>query len=214
MSDWLHAFIIYHPVQTQNWSWSSFTAPPGIRPGSPPVPKVQLNDANRDGSKCFLSRDWFCDKRRRLVWQTGRRGAVHNVALSPVQRLTKMLSSPGCVSILVRWWKVTGQDIWEWHVTFLKEQPHHSGAFEPFAAAVAPGGASSTGTLTAKRMVRSLYIQSDASCTFMWISGNTNSMWSLLKEGSRAKSLLDTAEWGIKTAADRDSTRKDGCNIS
>lgn len=109
-------------------------------------PKVQLNYAIRDGNTCLLSRDWFSDKRHRLGWQTGRTGVVHGVELSAVRRLTKMLSSPGCVSILVLWWKVTGQDIREWHVTFLKEQPHHSGTFEPFAAAFTPGGASSTET--------------------------------------------------------------------
>lgn len=154
---------------------------------------------NREGNECILSRDWFSIKRHRLVWQTRRRGVVPSPELSVVQRLTTTCSSSGCASILVLWWKVTGQDIREWHVTFLKEQPHHSSTFEPFAAAVAPGGASSTEMVIAKTMDWLPYMQSDASFTFMWISGSTNSMWSLLKEGYRAKSLLDEAEWGIKT---------------
>lgn len=113
---------------------------------------------NREGNECILSRDWFSIKRHRLVWQTRRRGVVPSPELSVVQRLTTTCSSSGCASILVLWWKVTGQDIREWHVTFLKEQPHHSSTFEPFAAAVAPGGASSTEMVIAKTMDRLPYI--------------------------------------------------------
>lgn len=60
-----------------------------------------------------------------------------------------------------------------------------SATFEPIAAAVAPGGASGTETATAKRVVscrRYPYIQSNAACAFMWVSGG-HKQYVIITEG-------------------------------
>lgn len=76
-SDWLHAFIIYHRFQTQNWSWSSFTAPPGIRPGSQTAQKCNwtMRTEMVTNVSCqetdSLTRDvGLCDRLREGEWCT------------------------------------------------------------------------------------------------------------------------------------------------
>lgn len=107
-----HAFRLnfgVHTTQTKNWTCSSAKFPQ--------LATCDLTPEGKHMQVCTFYRtelrtNVYCQEtdsltRRQSVSDTPEEG-VHNVELSSVQRLTKMLSSSGYVSILVLWWKVTG----------------------------------------------------------------------------------------------------------